>query len=113
MKFSIFFIIFAQQREDGQSPAIRIATIQHHYLYIHTFMPYQQIQRNRPVATLIKWYIDKKSGKVSEAVKKYKDGLTIWTGKTRNVSSSPFLMRARMIGLGHTQRFIVNGMTVI
>ena len=32
-------------------------------------MPYQQIQRNRPVATLIKWYIDKKSGKVSEARK--------------------------------------------
>ena len=35
----------------------------------YTFMPYQQIQRNRPIATLIKWYIDKKSGKVSEARK--------------------------------------------
>ena len=32
-------------------------------------MPYQQIPRNRPIASLIKLYLDKKSGKVSEARK--------------------------------------------
>ena len=32
-------------------------------------MPYQQRQKNRPIATLIKLYIDKKSGKVSDARK--------------------------------------------
>lgn len=30
-------------------------------------MPYRQIPRNRPIATLIKWYADKKSGKVTDA----------------------------------------------
>lgn len=32
-------------------------------------MPYQQIPRNRPIASLIKLYLDKKSGKVSDARK--------------------------------------------
>ena len=32
-------------------------------------MSYQQIQHNRPIATLLKWYLDKKSGKVSDARK--------------------------------------------
>lgn len=32
-------------------------------------MPYQQIPRNRPIASLIKLYIDKRSGKVSDARK--------------------------------------------
>ena len=32
-------------------------------------MPYQQIPRNRPIATLVKWFDDKKSGKVTDARK--------------------------------------------
>ena len=32
-------------------------------------MPYEQQKRNKPIASLIKWYIDKKSGKVSESRK--------------------------------------------
>ena len=32
-------------------------------------MSYKQIQRNRPIATLIEWYCDKKSGKVTDARK--------------------------------------------
>ncbi|MBO5538049.1 MAG: hypothetical protein J5965_11905 [Aeriscardovia sp.] len=32
-------------------------------------MPYKQIPKNRPIATLVKWYADKKSGKVSDARK--------------------------------------------
>lgn len=32
-------------------------------------MPYPQIPRNRPIATLIEWYCDKKSGKVTDARK--------------------------------------------
>ena len=32
-------------------------------------MPYKQIPRNRPIATLIEWYSDKKSGKVTDARK--------------------------------------------
>ena len=32
-------------------------------------MPYQQIPRNRPITTLIKWFNDKKSGKVTDARK--------------------------------------------
>ena len=32
-------------------------------------MPYKQIPKNRPIATLVKWYADKKSGKVSDSRK--------------------------------------------
>jgi len=32
-------------------------------------MSYKQIPRNRPIATLIEWYSDKKSGKVTDARK--------------------------------------------
>ena len=32
-------------------------------------MAYKQEQRNRPISSLIKWYLDKKSGKVSDARK--------------------------------------------
>lgn len=32
-------------------------------------MPYQQIPRNRPITTLLKWFSDKKSGKVTDARK--------------------------------------------
>ena len=32
-------------------------------------MPYQQITRNRPIATLINWFNDKRSGKVTDARK--------------------------------------------
>ena len=32
-------------------------------------MPYRQQKRNKPIASLIKWYMDKKSRKVSESRK--------------------------------------------
>ena len=32
-------------------------------------LPYNMIQRNRPIATLLKWYADKGSGKVTDARK--------------------------------------------
>lgn len=35
----------------------------------HKYMPYKQIPRNRPIAMLVSWYLDKKSGKVTDARK--------------------------------------------
>ena len=65
------------------------------------------------MASLIKWYIDKKVEKFLNRGKKYRNVLIICTEKTRNEFFSLFSNLGGVIGKGHTQRFIVNGIIVL
>lgn len=72
-------------------------------------MPYRQQKRNKPIASLIKWYMDKKSRKVSESRKEIQKRFDYLDWKDQKRILFAFLKAGKATGNGPARRFIANG----
>ena len=72
-------------------------------------MKSKERKRNTPIATLIKNYINKKSGKVPESRKEIQRRFDCLDWKDQKKIMKLSLNRERQIGYGHILNFLITG----